>query len=116
MIGAAYLSCGIDAARELVLRLVGPLLDASADLGAGLDWKTSLQELGASHGLGAVEYSVTEAGPDHAKVFTATAGFAADGAPSGTGTGRSKKEAEQAAAADAWRALSATASPVPAES
>jgi len=108
VIGAAYLSSGVDAARDLVLRLVGPLLDASADLGAGADWKTSLQELGAAHGLGPVTYAVTETGPDHAKVFSATAGFAADGAPSGTGTGGSKKEAEQAAAAAAWRALSAS--------
>nr|WP_255378350.1 ribonuclease III [Quadrisphaera sp. DSM 44207] len=107
LIGAAYLSAGVEAARELVLRLVGPQLEASADLGAGLDWKTSLQELGAERGLGAVEYVVSAQGPDHAKTFTAVARFAGSGAgaPTGTGGGRSKKEAEQAAAADAWRAL-----------
>jgi ribonuclease-3 len=115
VIGAAYLTAGIDGARDLVLRLVGPLLAASVDLGAGLDWKTSLQELGAAQGLGTVEYLVTETGPDHAKSFSAVATFpeAPDpgGEPlAGRGSGRSKKEAEQAAAADAWRALDASTS------
>lgn len=120
VIGAAYLSCGPDAARELVLRLVGPLLEVSAELGAGLDWKTSLQELGAAHGLGPVEYLVTEEGPDHAKTFAAEATFPeapADGAgpaPRGRGAGRSKKEAEQEAAASAWRALHAERGATPA--
>ncbi len=115
--GAVYLSAGIDAARELVLRLVAPLLERSATLGAGLDWKTSLQELCAARGIGAPEYRVDTSGPDHARIFTARAVMAdvagaqpPDDAPSrGTGSGGSKKEAEQAAAADAHRALSASA-------
>ncbi|MGQ7295477.1 ribonuclease III [Quadrisphaera sp. KR29] len=121
VIGAAYLSCGPDAARELVLRLVGPLLEVSAELGAGLDWKTSLQELGAAHGLGPVEYLVTEEGPDHAKTFAAVATFPEAPAddplgavPRGAGAGRSKKEAEQEAAASAWRALHAERGATPA--
>ena len=102
------------AARALVLRLVAPLLAHSEELGAGLDWKTSLQELGAAHGLGPVTYVVTEDGPDHSKTFTAVASFPeAPGGPgvvpppSGRGSGRSKKEAEQTAAATAWRRLHA---------
>ncbi len=109
VIGAAYLSSGMDATRELVLRLVGPLMESSANLGAGLDWKTSLQELTAAGSLGALEYRVTATGPDHARVFTADAVVA--GASAGTGSGGSKKEAEQAAAADAYRNLSGTAGP-----
>ncbi len=105
VIGATYLSLGMDVARELVLRLVGPLMDSSATLGAGLDWKTSLQELTAARGLGALEYRITATGPDHARVFTAEA--VVGGTPAGTGRGGSKKEAEQAAAADAYRNLSA---------
>nr|WP_281270534.1 ribonuclease III [Quadrisphaera granulorum] len=122
VIGAVYLACGPDAAREFVLRLVGPLLEVSAELGAGLDWKTSLQELGAAHGLGPVEYQVTEEGPDHAKVFAAVATFpeapsARGGAvPQGEGAGRSKKEAEQEAAASAWRALHALRGATPSAS
>ena len=114
VIGATYLSHGPDAARALVLRLVAPLLAHSEELGAGLDWKTSLQELGAAHGLGPVLYAVTEDGPDHSKTFTAVASFpeAPSGPgvltpPSGRGSGRSKKEAEQTAAATAWRRLHA---------
>ncbi len=119
VIGAVYLSCGPDAARDLVLRLVGPLLESSAELGAGLDWKTSLQELGAAHGLGPVEYVVSEEGPDHAKSFVAVAVFpeaptaASAAAPAGEGAGRSKKEAEQHAAATAWRRLHAARGDAP---
>ncbi len=88
-----------------VHRLVDPLLSSSARLGAGLDWKTSLQELTAAAALGVPEYVVDEEGPDHEKVFHASAVVGGDGV--GTGTGRSKKEAEQQAAAAAWTALSA---------
>jgi ribonuclease III len=113
LIGAFYLDRGTEAARELVLRLFGDLLDESARLGAGLDWKTSLQELAAGHSLGVPEYDVTESGPDHAKAFEATA--VVGGRRVGVGQGRSKKEAEQRAAERAWRELSASEeAPVPA--
>jgi ribonuclease III len=107
LIGAAYLEHGVDAARTLVHRLVDPLLESSAALGAGLDWKTSLQELTASLGLGVPEYAVTEEGPDHAKIFHAQA--VVHGEAHGGGTGRSKKEAEQLAASAAFTALQAAA-------
>ncbi len=71
VIGAVYQSAGIEAAGELVHHLVDPLLAESATLGAGLDWKTSLQEITSRHGLGAPEYAVTEDGPEHAKWFEA---------------------------------------------
>jgi ribonuclease-3 len=105
LIGAFYLDRGTEATRQLVLRLFAELLDGSARLGAGLDWKTSLQELSAGDSLGVPEYHVTETGPDHAKVFHATA--LVGGRPVGTGEGRSKKEAEQRAAERAWTDLSA---------
>ena len=101
VIGAVYLDKGLDAAAELVHRLFDPLIEKSSNLGAGLDWKTSLQELTASEGLGVPEYAVTETGPDHEKTFTAAARVG--GVVYGTGTGRSKKEAEQQAAEAAWR-------------
>ena len=63
---------GIDGAREVILRLFGRLLDTAPTLGAGLDWKTSLQELTAARGLGVPSYVVTSTGPDHDKEFTAT--------------------------------------------
>ena len=104
LIGAVYIDCGTEPARELVLRLFGDLLDGSAQLGAGLDWKTSLQELAAGHSLGVPEYQVSETGPDHAKTFHAIA--MVGGNAVGTGEGRSKKEAEQRAAERAWTQLS----------
>src|SRR5215213_5970874 len=103
VIGAAYLDGGMAVAEALVHRLVDPLLDSAGDLGAALDWKTSLQELTASSSSGVPVYEVTEQGPDHAKVFSATAHVA--GESLGQGEGRSKKEAEQKAAAAAWGAL-----------
>src|SRR4051794_14860765 len=121
LIGAYYLDKGVEQTRTLVLRLFDDLLDESARLGAGLDWKTSLQELSATQSLGVPEYHVSESGPDHAKTFQATA--VVGGKPIGNGQGRSKKEAEQRAAERAWRELSgggddapeAPAAPVAAE-
>jgi len=103
-IGAVYLQHGLETARELVHRLFKDLLDEAPRRGAGLDWKTSLQELTASAGLGVPEYLVDEQGPDHRKEFTATVVVA--GGNHGTGDGRTKKEAEQKAAEAAWRILS----------
>ena len=103
LIGAVYLDSGFAAATALVHRLVDDLIDESATLGAGLDWKTSLQELTSEFGMGVPEYEVTEEGPDHAKVFTASA--IVGGTVHGKGQGRSKKEAEAGAAETAWRAL-----------
>jgi ribonuclease III len=103
LIGAVYLDNGLTGAAELVHRLVDDLIVASATLGAGLDWKTSLQELTSQAMLGVPEYHVSETGPDHAKVFTAAAVVA--GAVYGVGQGRSKKEAEAQAAQAAWSVL-----------
>ncbi|MDP9395289.1 MAG: ribonuclease III [Actinomycetota bacterium] len=105
LLGAVYLSGGIEAARALVHRLFDPLIAASARLGAGLDWKTSLQELAAVLGLGVPEYTVTESGPDHQKSFAAVARVG--GREYAAGAGRSKKEAEQQAAASAWERIRA---------
>lgn len=105
LLGAVYLDRGLGEAALLVHRLFDPLIDEAATLGAGLDWKTSLQELTANTGLGVPDYVVSESGPDHEKVFKAV--VQVGGEPYGTGSGRSKKEAEQEAAASAWRALRA---------
>jgi ribonuclease III len=107
VIGAVYLQHGIESARQLVHRLFGSLMAEAPRRGAGLDWKTSLQELTAAAGLGVPEYAVEEQGPDHRKEFTATVLVGGQGY--GTGDGRTKKEAEQKAAEAAWRTLSAQA-------
>ncbi|HNP13428.1 MAG TPA: ribonuclease III [Mycobacterium sp.] len=103
LLGAVYLHHGIEVAREVILRLFGALMDTAPTLGAGLDWKTSLQELTAALNLGPPSYLVTSTGPDHDKEFTAVV-IVLD-TEYGTGVGRSKKEAEQKAAAAAWKAL-----------
>jgi ribonuclease-3 len=103
IIGAIYLSHGMEPTRAIVLRLVGPTLARAAKLGAGLDWKTSLQELAASRGLNGIEYRAEGAGPDHARVFTAQVLVA--GQAMGTGEGTAKKSAEQEAAEMAYHAL-----------
>jgi ribonuclease III len=105
LLGAIYLQYGLDIASEVIHRLFDPLMAESAGRGAGLDWKTSLQELTASLGLGVPEYRIDEAGPDHAKTFTAWVVVAGD--RYGGADGRSKKEAEQRAAEAAYRTLSA---------
>jgi ribonuclease-3 len=103
LIGAVYFECGLPAANTLVHRLFDPVIDRSAGLGAGLDWKTSLQELTASGFLGVPEYHVEESGPDHQKFFRAS--VRVSGRTYGSGSGRSKKEAEQQAAEAAWKAI-----------
>jgi ribonuclease III len=107
LLGAVYLQHGIDRVGQLVHKLFDPLLAESAVRGAGLDWKTSLQELTAEHSLGVPEYQVEEHGPDHAKTFTAWVLVGGD--RHGGVTGASKKEAEQRAAAAAWRRLTGDA-------
>ena len=103
VIGAVYLSGGFEAASKVVHLLFDPLMESAARLGAGLDWKTSLQELSAEHALGVPEYVIEDDGPDHEKVFTAQVQVGEE--LYGHGTGRSKKEAEQQAAETAYRAI-----------
>ena len=104
LLGAIHLGCGQDTAEAVVHRLFDPLLADASTRGAGLDPKTSLQEITAELGLGAPTYQVEDDGPDHAKTFTADVLLA--GTVHGTGRGRTKKAAEQEAAEAAWRALS----------
>ena len=103
LIGATYLDGGWPAARELVLRLLGDrILEAAAGPG-GQDHKTRLQELASSRFGRLPSYSVVDEGPDHDKRFVAT--VILDGRRWRGGEGRSKKQAEQAAAREAWTAL-----------
>jgi ribonuclease III len=104
VLGAVYVDCGLAEASALVHRLFDPVIASSARLGAGLDWKTSLQELTAAEILGVPEYHVEESGPDHQKSFRAWVKIG--GRTYGEGEGRSKKEAEQQAAEAAWTLIS----------
>jgi len=89
--------------HTLLRRLFWPRMSAYARGEGDRDYKTILQEV-AAQDLGRVpEYRVRERGPDHEKEFTATVFLA--GREFGRGTGRSKKEAEQGAAREAYRRL-----------
>jgi ribonuclease III len=105
ILGAIYVEHGLEGASRVIHLLFDELMHDVANSGAGLDWKTSLQELTAERGLGVPDYVMQSEGPDHAKTFTARASVA--GQTFTACTGRSKKEAEQAAAETAWRVITA---------
>jgi len=99
LIGASYLDGGLEAARRLVLGELGSLIDdvmERAELG---DAKNRLQELAARAGAEPPRYLVRSGGPDHARWFAAEVYL--DERLVGEGRGRSKKQAERAAASAA---------------
>lgn len=110
VIGCVYLALGLPAADALIHHLLDPVMRRSADLGAGLDWKTSLQEVASAAELGPPEYVLDSEGPDHDKRFTAR--VVVGGEVVGTGLGRSKKLAEQQAAEQGWQLLTERAAQV----
>ncbi len=102
IIAAVYLDAGLEAARAVVLAFWEPFIVSRAADPGQRDYKTRLQEALAPTGQRPT-YTVTESGPDHEKHFTATVEVA--GRRLGEGSGRSKKEAEQSAAAEALQAM-----------
>lgn len=103
LIGATFVARGREEAFAFVHRLIDGMLSDAVNLGAGMDYKTTLQEAAADLDLGAVSYEIVSSGPDHAMVFTATALLGVNGW--GTGDGSSKKNAEAAAAEVAVKAI-----------
>jgi ribonuclease-3 len=100
LFGAIYLDRGLDAARKVIHRLFRPRMIAYVRGEGERDYKTILQELASAEVRSLPEYRISERGPDHQKEFTATVAFG--GREWGSGTGRSKKEAEQQAAREAY--------------
>ena len=105
LIGAVYIDAGWDEAADLVMRFFGERMNEAAAGPGGQDYKTRLQELSARFLDALPHYVVLAEGPDHAKQFRATVYLGAQA--KGEGEGRSKKQAEQAAARVAWEKLSA---------
>ncbi len=103
ILGAIYVSAGIDAATEFVRRTVFPLLTDPKQLLDASEPKTKLQELAAKLGLSAPEYLHTHTGPDHDRTFKATLHI---GGHEFHGVARSKRDAETEAAVAALTALS----------
>jgi ribonuclease-3 len=106
VIGAVYLDAGWNGAAGVVLGLLGDRIAAAAAGPGGQDYKTRLQELSARSFDDVPSYLVVDEGPDHAKRFFAT--VVVGGEARGRGEGRSKKQAEQAAARCAWEVLRVT--------
>ncbi len=100
VIGAVYIDGGWEGAASLVLKLLAERIHDYSSGPGGADYKTRLQELSARRFDSPPTYRVVGAGPDHAKEFDAEVIVA--GVVRGTGQGRSKKQAEQAAAQMAW--------------
>jgi ribonuclease-3 len=95
VIAAVYLDGGFEAAKDFVLRVMGPGIDTLAH--APQDAKTTLQEWAQRRSLGTPLYTVTaRAGPDHAPLFRVSVSVA--GLEPQEAEGASKRAAEQAAA------------------
>ena len=104
LIGAAYLARGIEGATAFVRDVFGDEIERAASQAVLGDAKNHLQELASKLGFDLPRYVVTEQGPDHEKLFHAEVELAG---VSGTGVGRSKKQAERRAAQSALAALEA---------
>jgi len=97
VVAAVYLSQGLQTALEVLDRLLAPLFDAASAGALGRDYKTELQErLQGTHRAAPVYQVLDAPGPQHARTFEVEVQF--QGVALGRGSGRTKKEAEQAAA------------------
>ncbi len=108
LLGAIYLDAGLEAVRTVILTHWGPLVAARSEAPGERDTKSRLQEVLARSGL-VPAYASEGEGPDHARVFFAT--VSAGGRVLGSGSGTSKKAAEQAAARGALEVLAAEEAP-----
>jgi ribonuclease-3 len=87
VIGAVFLQHGVDAARDLVHHLFDPLMAEVATRGAGLDWKTSLQEIASTDGLGVPSMTWSSQDltmPRPSKPWSTSMTAATDQVPAGT--------------------------------
>ncbi len=100
LVAAIYLERGYDTVREFVLAALGDALRAAAAAPDEVDPKSRLRQWAESNGLGTPVYAVTGDGPSHDTTFVAIVSLG--GRDLATGTGRSKKAAEVAAAQRAW--------------
>jgi ribonuclease-3 len=103
ILGAVYLDAGWEASRQLVLRELGEAIERAGQEPDDFDHKSRLQEKAVRDGEGTPRYQVVGSGPDHDRAYVAEVFLG--GTRRGTGEGRSKKDAEQAAARAAWEEL-----------
>lgn len=104
LIGATYLTLGIDKTRDVVLRHLAPKIEEARGLGPALDWRTAFEEKARKSGItGNLHYEVEGEGPDHARRYTAH--VYVDDRHWGTGEATSQKQAKLQACKDAYFAL-----------
>ena len=100
VIGAIYLDGGWNTVHNYVIRIFSELIEDAISGRLHMDYKTEIQEKLQSHGEAEICYVIErEEGPDHDKTFYAN--LVIQGNVIGSGSGRSKKEAEQQAAKQA---------------
>jgi len=103
LIGAAYISSGLEAAKTIINKFVIPLIDSADELLETSEPRTVLQELLKAANRGDAVFDVTHEGPDHDRTFFAA--VIVDNQKIGTGTGRSRKAAEAEAAIAALKTI-----------
>ncbi|MDO5729017.1 MAG: ribonuclease III [Actinomycetaceae bacterium] len=103
MIGATYISFGLDTTRAIVETHLKEHLENAVELGRSSDYRTTLQEYCSQKSLGEPIYEATGSGPDHERVFSAT--VTVGGVEIGRGTGPSKKTAKSDAAKHGYHTL-----------
>lgn len=100
VIGAIYIDGGFDSVEKFVINILADAVEELKTSFRTIDCKTHLQEVIQKTSKSPISYVIIdEKGPDHNKVFVAEVRHG--GKVIGMGSGRSKKEAEQSAAADA---------------
>ena len=104
VIGALFIDQGIEAVKEFILSILAPKIDVIVSKKAFKDPKSLLQEFVQSQKQNSPIYKVLEEeGPPHAKIFTI--GVLIQDEIMGQGVGKSKQEAEEAAAKEALKKL-----------
>lgn len=103
LIGATYLSNGLEVTRTTLLKHLRPFLDRADDLDSTMDWKTPLREALQAQNRPELTFDVRGEGPDHNRYYYATAMSGEDVLSKGEGT--SRKHAENHAARIAFLAL-----------
>jgi ribonuclease-3 len=96
VLGASYVSKGIEAAKTIVDQHILPLLDSAEELLLSADPKTTLLESMQQQGKAAPVYQTSHEGPDHDRTFFAN--LIIDGIVVASASGRSRKQAETNAA------------------
>jgi len=110
VIGAVYLDGGLANCERVFCAHIANLLSQSAQQVHQGDYKTSLQEFAQGRLNCRPEYVLTgEKGPPHERIFEVLVKI--NGVELGTGSGTSKKRAEQIAARHAWELLQAKDKP-----